>query len=408
MLSEPLIKIIMIGILSASQLFAQAEQENRLLSIIVHSPALEGNLLADSPDRNVIVYLPPGYHNTENSEKEYPVIYLLHGYDADYELWTSGNYWLGKGWSITDVSDYLIEGGKIKPMLIVMPSAKNRYSGSWYVNSEVTGGWEDFIAQDLVAEIDRNYRTIDNPSGRGIAGHSMGGFGALWIGLNNSDVFGAVYGMSAAEPDLSNGFLGSHKERMLNAATLTELASFDTLEFYTRIMISKAAAFAPNTQNLPFMGDLPWVYEYGEEVFKEMVWERWLSFSLTNDDLLHDYVSERDKIKDHPKALMFDLGSADRYVNSNERFSAKLNASGIKHKFEIYDGNHLNRIHDRITKSMLPFFSENLAKTEKESEGFMSSRYSLLYQGTALLLFFLLIRRLMRRGRKPIIQDEKY
>ena len=110
MIYKPLIKIIMIGILSASQLFAQAEQENRLLSIIVHSPALEGNLLADSPDRNVIVYLPPGYHNTENSEKEYPVIYLLHGYDADYELWTSGNYWLGKGWSITDVSDYLIEG----------------------------------------------------------------------------------------------------------------------------------------------------------------------------------------------------------------------------------------------------------------------------------------------------------
>ena len=44
---------------------------------------------------------------------------------------------------------------------------------------------------------------------------------------------------------------------------------------------------------------------------------------------------------------------------------------------------------------------------EKESEGFLHSRYSLLYQGTALLLFFLLIRRLMGRRRKPVIQDEK-
>ena len=43
---------------------------------------------------------------------------------------------------------------------------------------------------------------------------------------------------------------------------------------------------------------------------------------------------------------------------------------------------------------------------EKESEGFLHSRYSLLYQGTALLLLFLLIRRLMGR-RKPLIQDEK-
>ncbi|TFB10496.1 hypothetical protein E3V55_05755 [Candidatus Marinimicrobia bacterium MT.SAG.3] len=189
---------------------------------------------------------------------------------------------------------------------------------------------------------------------------------------------------------------------------MTELASFDTLDFYTRIMISKAVGFSPNTQNLPFMGDLPWVYEDGEDVFKEMVWERWLSFSLTNDDLLHDYVSERDKVRNHPKALMFDLGSGDRYVRSNERFSAILSESGIEHQFEVYDGNHLNRIHERITKSMLPFFSENLAKSEKESKGFMSSRYSLLYQGTALLLAFLLIRRLIRKGRKPVIPDENY
>ena len=195
---------------------------------------------------------------------------------------------------------------------------------------------------------------------------------------------------------------------MLKASTMTELASFDTLDFYTRVMITKAAAYSPNAQYLPFMGDLPWVYENGEIVFKDTAWKQWLSISLTNDDLLQDYVSERDKIKNNPIALMFDLGSGDRYVGSNERFSAKLNASGIEHKFEVYDGNHLNRIHERITKSMLPFFSLNLAKAEKESKGFMSSRYSLLYKGTALLLVFLLIRRLMRRGRKPVIQDENY
>ncbi|TFB12706.1 hypothetical protein E3V33_04705 [Candidatus Marinimicrobia bacterium MT.SAG.4] len=224
------------------------------------------------------------------------------------------------------------------------------------VNSKVTGGWEDFIAIDLVAEVDKNYRTIRSPSGRGITGHSMGGFGALWIGLKNPDEFGAIYAMSAAEPAPKDDFLETHKERMLKASTMTELTSFDTVDFYTRVMISKAAAYSPNAQNLPFMGDLPWVYEDGEDVFKEMVWERWLSFSLTNDDLLHDYVNERDKVRSHPKALMFDLGSADRYVRSNERFSAILSESGIEHQFEVYDGNHLNRIHERITKSMLPFF----------------------------------------------------
>ncbi|TFB12707.1 hypothetical protein E3V33_04710 [Candidatus Marinimicrobia bacterium MT.SAG.4] len=131
MFYKTLIQFVLLTIFSASRLFAQATEENRLITVTVHSSALEGNLLNDSPDRNVNIYLPPGYYDEENSEKQYPVIYLLHGYDADYDLWRSGKYWLGKGWSIADVSDYLIEDETIQPMLIVMPSAKNRFNGSW-------------------------------------------------------------------------------------------------------------------------------------------------------------------------------------------------------------------------------------------------------------------------------------
>lgn len=407
-----LIKLVIISLSFTTSIFPQSEQTERLISVTVHSPALEVNLLGDPPIRNVIVYLPPGYYDEKNSQKMYPVIYLLHGYDADYQLWTSGDYWLGKGWSIADVTDYLIEDGTIQPMLIVMPSAKNRYDGSWYVNSEVTGGWADFIAKDLVSEIDNNYRTVQSPLGRGIVGHSMGGFGALLIGLNNPDKFGAVYGMSAAEPDLRIDFLETHKERMLKASTLTELSSFDTLDFYTRIMISKAAAFSPNVQNAPFMGDLPWIYENGEEVFKEAIWKRWLSFSLTNDDLLIKYINSVNEIDGHPKALKFDLGSEDRYVSSNERFSAKLKEWNIEHQFELYDGNHLNRIHNRITKSVLPFFSANLAFEEKQPPKLFDKKYSPLYISTVLLLAFLFIRRLLGWRRKPeylnkLNQDQK-
>jgi len=407
MTHKSLIKIVIICFSFSPSVFPQSEQSDRLLSITVHSPSLEGNLLGDSPYRNVIIYLPPGYHDKENREKEYPVIYLLHGIDADYHLWTSGELWLGKGWSIADVADYLIEDSTIQPMLIVMPSARNRYSGSWYVNSEVAGGWEDFIVQDLISEIDKNYRTVKSPLGRGVAGHSMGGFGAIWIGLNNPDKYGAVYGMSSVEPDLGKDYLEIHKKRMLNASILTELSSFDTLDFYSRVMISKAAAFSPNAQNQPFMGDLPYVYENGEEFLKQKVWERWLSFSLTRDELLIKYINGVDEIDSHPKALKFDLGSADIYVNSNKRFSATLEEWSIDHQFELYDGNHLDRIHNRITKKLLPFFSANLTIAKKESKGLFSSRYSLLYQGTALLLLFLLIRRLMGWGRKPAYQDEE-
>lgn len=401
MIIKSLIKLVLIFLSFSSVIIAQSVQSNRLLSVTVYSPSLEGNLLGDSPDRNVIIYLPPGYHDKENQEKEYPVIYLLHGYDADYQLWTSGDYWLGKGWSIADIADYLTEDGTIQPMIIVMPSANNRYNGSWYVNSEVTGGWEDFIAKDLLSQIDTDYRTVKSPLGRGVAGHSMGGFGALWIGLNNPDKFGAVYGMSAAEPDLSNEFLESHKERMLKASIMTELSSFDRLDFYTRIMISKAAAFSPNVHNSPFKGDLPYIYEIDKIVLKEMIWKKWLSFSLTYDDLLIKYINGVNDIDSHPKALKFDLGSEDRYVKSNERFSVKLKEWNIDHQFEVYDGNHLNRIHNRITNSVLPFFSANLSVEEKKNFGIFSSRYSALYRGTALLLLFLIIRRLFGWSKKP-------
>ena len=47
--------------------------------VVVHSPALEGNLEGEAPDRQAIVYLPPDYR--QNPDKRYPVIYILHGYN---------------------------------------------------------------------------------------------------------------------------------------------------------------------------------------------------------------------------------------------------------------------------------------------------------------------------------------
>ena len=62
-------------------------------------------------------------------------------------------------------------------MIIVLPNSFNKYKGSVYTNSEVTGQWEDFIVEDVIAFMDSNYRTIATAEGRGLAGHSMGGYG---------------------------------------------------------------------------------------------------------------------------------------------------------------------------------------------------------------------------------------
>jgi enterochelin esterase-like enzyme len=99
--------------------------------------------------------------------------------------------------------DKAIAQGKIKPVIVVIPNHYTNYRGSWYTNSPLGGKWADFTAIDLVSHIDKNYRTIPDRNSRGITGHSMGGFGAIRLGMLFPDVFSAVYGLSPA------GYIGS-------------------------------------------------------------------------------------------------------------------------------------------------------------------------------------------------------
>ena len=66
-----------------------------------------------------------------------------------------------------------------------------------YASSPTTGDWESYIAEDLVAYVDSHYRTLANRAGRGLGGHSMGGYGTIRIGMKRPDVFSSLYIMSA-------------------------------------------------------------------------------------------------------------------------------------------------------------------------------------------------------------------
>lgn len=187
-------------IATAALLFAGAKPETKgsIQRIKVHGKSLEGNLEGDSPDPEVSIYLPPGYD--ANRHQRYPVVYLLHGY-----LFTD-QYWTGAGPSnpgdmpgpyVPAAMDSLIARGEANPMIVVMPNAYTKYAGSMYSSSVTTGDWETYIAEDLVAYVDKNYRTIPDRLSRGLAGHSMGGYGAIRIGMKRPDVFSSLYIMSA-------------------------------------------------------------------------------------------------------------------------------------------------------------------------------------------------------------------
>ena len=135
----------------------------KLYTIKVISSSLENNLLGDSSEREVTIYLPPGYYNAPNNK--YPVVYLLHGFNCHDEFWFGEDLsWWSTGLKIDifPVLDNLISSNIITPLIIVSPDSFNKYHGSWYKNSFVSGNWEDFIVQDLVQYIDSNYNTFSS------------------------------------------------------------------------------------------------------------------------------------------------------------------------------------------------------------------------------------------------------
>ncbi len=121
------------------------------------------------------VYLPPDY---ARSTQKYPVLYMLHGFSGTYLEWD----WYGvEGWA-----DNMISDGTIRPMIIVLPLGEQAY---WLNHANCGPRWADYVALDVVGQIDATYRTLADAPHRAIGGLSMGAHGALQIGFNFPQVF---------------------------------------------------------------------------------------------------------------------------------------------------------------------------------------------------------------------------
>jgi len=122
------------------------------------------------------VYLPDGY---DTGKLRYPVMYLLHGNGGDE------NEWVAKGEAQKTV-DRLIADGLMPPAVIVLPSATT----TWYVDRKEP--METAFLKDLMPEVERKFRVINERMGRVIGGVSMGGYGALRFALKNPEMFAAA------------------------------------------------------------------------------------------------------------------------------------------------------------------------------------------------------------------------
>jgi S-formylglutathione hydrolase FrmB len=216
----------------------------------------------------------------------YPVLYLLHGYSDNHTAWMRR----------TSLERYA-EGRKL---IIVMPDA----GVSYYCNDPRDGGlaYEDFMLKDVVRTVDRMLPTIDARAGRGIAGLSMGGYGAMKLALKYPELFAAASSLSGA---------------------------------------------------------LEWTHGRAEDTYHK---DRKEFFEAVRDNGRNDcfqLAGETLQRKPQPR-LRFDCGTEDFLLAANRNFHAHLEAIGYDHVYVEYPGEHNWDYWDAHLPETLDFMTEHL------------------------------------------------
>jgi enterochelin esterase-like enzyme len=306
------------------------------------SQVLSTNPLGDPAERDLLVYLPPGYGRSPG--QRYPVVFALAGYsESDASL----QNWLPFQPTLSDRLDLITDQGLLGAgLIVVMPDCFTAYGGSQYVNSPAVGNYDDYLVHELIPYIDRTYRTLGEGR-RGIFGKSSGGYGALRAGMLHPDVWSAVACHSGDMlfelcyagdfPAVCNIIRRAGGLEAWYAAFQARIQT--TAEDLTVLdIIAMAACYSPDPDLAPFPFRLPFDLETCERL--PQVWERWQA----NDPV---HMAEEPRIQEalrSLKLLSFDCGSRDQYqLHFGARLLArKLAQAGIPHKYEEFDDDHTN------------------------------------------------------------------
>ena len=263
-------------------------------------------------DKQYLVYLPPSY--ARESGRRYPVAYYLHGMYGDETNWVK----LG---GIDVVMDSLVAAGAPE-MVLVMPDGDD----AWYTTWNSLGNYarcrrepprdepvasycvpwphyDEYIARDLVAHVDSNYRTIPDSAHRAIAGLSMGGYGAITLALRYPDVFSAAASHSGVVAPM---FAGP--------------SPFAAPPRYHRNMDSIRVA---SGRLWPFMREV-----FGADTIG------WMARDPVT-------MAKKRAAADQPLPPIFlDVGVDDRWVDGNRAFAHELAAIGAPVVYNEWPGRH--------------------------------------------------------------------
>jgi len=335
------------------------------LHVLGHtSRILKGNPLGDPHERSVGVWLPPQYDESE--KRRFPVLYDLVGFTGSGLSHTS---WKPFGDNVPERAARLIREGRMGPVIIVFPDCFTALGGNQYVNSPAIGNYADYLTQEIIPFVDRQFRTLASREHRGCFGKSSGGYGAIMHGMKYARYWGAIADHSgdacfdfvywcdwpntlnelakhraqrrragrydarreAARKGLARGLDDGRIQRFLRHVWGKEKLS--TAEGHCIMNLCMAATYDPDPR-APNGFRVPFNLESGEAIPAR--WREWRRHDPVN--LVAQYRASLKSLR----GIYIDCGWRDQYhIHYGSRIlSQRLAAAGIRHTYEEFDDNH--------------------------------------------------------------------
>ncbi len=325
----------------------------------VPSQLLAGNPLGDPSERDLFVYLPPGYDGA--AARRYPALLAIVGYT-------------GTGGSLFNVDallepldvklDRLIAAGACPPVIVAAPDCYTRVGGNQYINSAGTGRYEDYLVDEIIPFVDATYRTL--PRGRwGVFGKSSGGYGSIMLGMRRTDVFCALADHSGDAnfemcylpdfPAALDAFRAAGGPAAWLQAWTRDPAKRRKVHHPPLNALGMATHYSPNPAAPAAHAHIDWPVDLETGEFRPAVWERWRAY-----DPVHLVDSHVDNLRTL-RAIYVDAGTRDEYgLHWGARaLVAKLRGHGLAVRHEEFDDGHMS-IPYRYDVSV-PFLVEAIA-----------------------------------------------
>ncbi len=297
------------------------------------SEVLDNNPLGDKHIRELFVYLPPEY----DEEKSYPSVYVLTSFTGRGKMMLNDSAFTP---NFAERMDKLINDGKIRPMIAVLPDCFTRFGGSQYINSTATGNYEDYLVKEIVPFVDKTFSTINNKNSRAVMGKSSGGYGALVMAMRHADIFGLACSTSGDAyfehcylQDIPKAFRAIKGDpNKLIEKFWNEDAKKGKDDFSGLNIIGMSACYSPRGASF----DLPFDLETGE--IRDDIWAKWLA---------HDPVRMVENSLENLrslKLLYIDAGTKDEFaLDLGARILCeRLKRFDIPHIAEEFDDGHFN------------------------------------------------------------------